>query len=142
MKKTNTATRHYGLYTAIMWVPTLLLLIPFIMTLSRDASDNPTVVLYVLFFLLFACLWIYYLVQWIYYRNVKLTEIQETTLAAVEVLWKDVFGFRCEVTMKGLPAVVTTKHVFHTFFANPLDEYSGKTIEIGYNEKRDEWIVL
>ncbi len=85
----------------------------------------------------------YYIYQWLYYRNVKLINIQNAEFCGTDSgCFKDI-GLRLYVNTDGARRVVTTRRVFGTgVFANSVDRYTCGDITVGYNADRGEWIVL
>ncbi|MBO4355271.1 MAG: hypothetical protein J5850_00260 [Clostridia bacterium] len=87
---------------------------------------------------------IYYLVQFLYYRKLVLTEVQTVKLEKTDTSYFRCIGFEVKVVLNGIETTVVTKHVFALGLVGPnlLDDYSGREAKIGYNASRDEWIVI
>ena len=82
--------------------------------------------------------------MFIYYKKVTLSNIQKVKLEKTDTSYFGSIGFEVTVEYNGKMITVTTKHVFSAGIVgvNNLDEYSGKTVQIGFDENKDEWIVL
>lgn len=87
---------------------------------------------------------IYYLVQYLYYRNVELSFVQEAVLGPTSTGMMRLVGFRTVVMINGVERAMTTKRVFNAsvYGVNPIDNYSGRTALVGYNAARDELVVI
>ena len=87
----------------------------------------------------------YYICQYVYYKRVKLTEVQDVKLEGTDT-WLRHIGFNIKVKVGIFEEVkeVTTKHVFFAeeITVNKVDEFVGKIAKVGYNKKRDELIVI
>ncbi|MBR6052748.1 MAG: hypothetical protein IKP55_03075 [Clostridia bacterium] len=82
--------------------------------------------------------------MFLHYRRVVLTDVQTVELTRTSTTYLQRVGFTVTVSVGGETREVTTPSVFlpGVFGPNLLDDYSGKTVEIGHDEKWDEWIVL
>ena len=149
MKKRNTAERYYRFSLIIFSVLAVAFIALFYLSmLAFDPSGLEKGDVVALFFIIEAIVWlpyvIYYLFQFIYYRNVSFTCIQRVKLDNTDTSFFRTIGFRVQVNVNGNPTWVSTKHVFSAGIigVNKLDDYAGQTVEIGYNKSRNEWIVL
>ena len=79
----------------------------------------------------------------VYYKNIKLTNIQVVKLEKTDTMFKAI-GFIIKVNINDKEKTITTKHVFSIGMigANLIDDYSGNNASIGYNKKKDEWIII
>ncbi|MBO4765923.1 MAG: hypothetical protein J5532_01320 [Lachnospiraceae bacterium] len=91
--------------------------------------------------ILFGVFFVYALVQYLYYRFVKLTDVQ-----AVEPTVGDCFmrmhSLCIYVDKEGETVAAQTKHIFGDWLILPLKDYVGKKRVAGYDRKRKKWIVL
>ena len=147
MKRNNTAARYYLyflFYSIFMLVFFGLLCSVLLLPLNKAAEGSELVVLAVFLMLVAVGYFGYALIQYLTYRNAKFIHIQRVKLDKVETLWRDLHGFVIVVEIDGEWKSVSTKHVFGSalFAANHLDQYSGRIVEVGYIEKKDEWVVL
>ncbi len=144
MKRNNTAA-HYYQY-AMFWSIVLLVLCGLIclLLLLPAPAKAESIGLSVLIMLFSGGYFTYILIQYLTYTHVKFSHIQNVKLDKVETIWRDMHGFTIVVKIDGDSISVSTKHVFGSalFAPNHLDQYSGRTVEVGYFEKRDEWVVL
>jgi hypothetical protein len=145
MKRENAAKRYYKKNMIIfiaVFVPLTLISCIFPIAYMREGE-------------LFAILWfapitivlisfpfiIYYTVQYIHYANVYFTEIQMAEVLDCDTIQRGrfgpVIGFFVRVQHKGKTVTVCTKHVHQR-----ADGYIGSRVEVGYNPRRKEWIVL
>ena len=96
-------------------------------------------------FLIFGSILAYYIYQYVYYKRVKLTEVQEVKLEGIDTLFRNI-GFNIKVKVGFFEEIkeVTTKHVFLVgeINVNKVGDFAGKMAKVGYNKKRDEWIVI
>lgn len=144
MRRRNTAEKYYKFVLIVLLSLTLFFVI---LTASITISLSQQRELLPLLFvpLIYLPFTVYYLVQYIHYRNVELTNVQTTTLGKTSTsISTKAVGFEAAVYVCGVRTTVITKRVFFPVFVgiNVMDEYSGATVEIGYDEKRNEWIVL
>lgn len=149
MKNKNTAEKYYGLMLIIISITTsFLFLLLLSLLLGFDRSDNAVrayLSLYIIFFLIVGITLVYYICQYVYYKRVKLTEVQEVKLEGIDTCFR-MIGFNIKVNVGIFEEIkeVTTKHVFFVgeISANKVDDFAGKIAKVGYNKKRDEWIVI
>ena len=91
--------------------------------------------------ILFGVFFVYALVQYLYYRFVKLTDVQ-----VVEPTVGDCFmrmhSLNINVYSDGQMLSRQTKHIFGDALILPLKDYVGKKRVAGYDRKRKKWIVL
>ena len=87
---------------------------------------------------------IYYLVQYLHYKNAELEDVGEAKLVRTHTNSFRMIGFIAELQQDGQTREVTTKHVFNAakYGPNLLDDYCGKTVRWGYERGRNEYIVL
>ena len=148
MQKSNTAARYYRFALLIYSAVVLLYLLLFAgVTVAVYASgDDGSSFLYgggvLLLFWLPAE--IYLLAQYLHYKKVVLADVQTVKLERTDTSFMRCIGFETTVTVDGIRTTVITKHVFGAgmYGVNLLDDYAGKTVEIGRDARRDEWIVL
>jgi hypothetical protein len=84
---------------------------------------------------------IYYVWQLVHYANVYFAEIQMAEVLDCDTVQHGRFGpyvgFFVRVQHNGKTATVCTKHVHQR-----ADGYIGSRVEVGFDPKRYEWIVL
>ncbi len=152
MKRKNTAEKYYGycwkLLIVLCLVTALLCILPVILLLESEeipASEmTPMLIFFATLALIFIVPAVYYLIQYLYYRKVELTDVQEVFLAKTSTSQLRQVGFEIEVEQGGMTRRVTTKRVFSADRMGPtkLDDYSGRMATVGYNAGRDEFIVI
>ena len=153
MERKNTAEQYYGycwkLLLVLCLVTVLLCFLPlaFMMLGDEDFTSSeivPMVISFGALALIFIVPAVYYLIQYLYYRKVELTDVQEVFLAKTSTSQFRQIGFEVEVTEGGVTRTVTTKRVFSADRMGPtkLDDYSGRMATVGYNAGRDEYIVI
>ena len=148
MKKTNTAEKYYKSSFILFAVTTVAICsitaVAAIIFYAIGDNGSPFLICTAAFCLIMLPLAIYYLTQFIYYKNVTLSQIQQVKMEKTDTSYLRSIGFTLTVDHNGKKITVKTKHVFSAGIigANTIDDYSGKLAEIGYDEKRDEWIVL
>ncbi len=145
MKRENAAKRYYEKNMIIIiavFVPLTLISCIFPLAYMREGE-------------LFAILWfapimlalisfpfiIYYTVQYNHYANVYFTDIQTVEVLDCDTIQRGrlgpAIGFFVRVQHKGKTATVCTKHIHQR-----ADGYIGSRVEVGFDPKRYEWIVL
>ena len=145
MKRENAAKRYYRknmIVFIVIFVPLTLLSFFFPLVYTREAKE-------------FATLWslpiiiasvsfpfiIYYTVQFIHYANVYFTDIQAAEVFDCDTIHRGRYGtfigFFVRVQHNGEKMAVCTKHVHQV-----ADGYVGSQVEVGFDPKRMEWIVL
>ena len=143
MRRRNTAEKYYKV--ELIGTVSLTILF-FAVLLSVIIIPSPEYLPLLFIPLIYLPFTIYYLVQYIYYRNVTLTNVQTTTLGRVNPsIIRRLAGFEAAVYVCGVRMTVVTKRVFSNSLVGDVNlahRYSGATVEIGYDEKRNEWIVL
>ena len=84
---------------------------------------------------------IYYVWQFIHYANACFIDIQTAEVLDCDTIqygrFGPVIGFFVRVQHKGKTATVCTKHIHQR-----ADGYIGSRVEVGFDPKRCEWIVL
>ncbi|MBO6061289.1 MAG: hypothetical protein J6P98_04150 [Clostridia bacterium] len=153
MEIKNTAEKYYGYCFKLLLILAVataaIFAVPLLaayFTGEMDAEEM-TFVCWVLGATLGLCFVIptvYYLVQFLYYRKVELTDVQEALLSGTSTGHSRAIGFRAEIEVDGVTRSIITKRVFSADRMSPtkLDDYAGKVKRIGYNRDRDEFIVL
>ncbi len=144
MRRHNTAEKYYKAGLIVLISLTALFFAVLLFAVIIPSPEFLPLMLVPLIYLPFN---VYYLVQYIYYNNVTLTNVRTTTLGkASPFVIRGVVGFEAPVYVCGVRTMVTTKRVFSFNFigsgVNYWSIYSGATVEIGYDENRGEWIVL
>lgn len=148
MKKISTAEKYYRSALILFAVTPLCLgvVLSFIGILFYVLSENgsPFLIAAAALMVIFLPFIVYYLSLFIYYKKVTLSNIQKVKLEKTDTSYFGSIGFEVTVEYNGKMITVTTKHVFSAGIVgvNNLDEYSGKTVQIGFDENKDEWIVL
>lgn len=153
MEIKNTAEKYYGycfkLLLILAFATAAVVAVPLLaayFTGEMDAEEMTFVywTLGITIGLCFIVPTIYYLVQFLYYRKVELTDVQEALLSGTSTGHSRAIGFRAEIEVDGVVRTITTKRVFTADRMGPtrLDDYAGKVKRIGYNRDRDEFIVL
>lgn len=153
MKRINTAEVFYREQLTLLGIITVILFaaafLPFCGSIGKLGGDDLGVVIFALavcFGPLFVIMGIY-LARYIHYRNVELTDIQTVKLERVYTKRMSyTMGFVIDVTYNGrvhrgaqTSAVFMTRNMLGSL---AVDNYSGMSAEVGYDEKKDEWIVL
>ena len=148
MQKSNTAAGYYRFALILNSAVALLFLLLFagVAVFVYASGDDGRSFLYAGGLLLLCLLpsVLYFLVQYIHYKKVMLTDVQTVRLERTDTSFGRLVGFEVTVSVGGTRATVVTKHVFGAGMCgvNLLDDYAGKTAEIGRDAQRDEWIVL
>ena len=95
---------------------------------------------------LYGAILVYELIQYLRFRNMLFTDVQEVKLERVSPGgFSRTVGFETEVTRDGGKLTVTTRRVFRVspFFGRlSLDRFAGQDCKVGFNEKSGEWVVL
>ena len=149
MKNQNTAEKYYGFTLVIVSVVAFISLFLLLPLFGFDGSEGNAMGTYLSFcivcFLTVGSILTYYIYQYIYYKRVKLTEVQEVKLEGTST-WFRMVGFNIKVKVGIFEEIkdVTTKHVFLVgeVSVNKVDDFAGKIAKVGYDKKRDEWIVI
>lgn len=149
MKNQNTAEKYYGFTLVIVSVVAFFSLFLLLPLFGFDGSEGNAMGTYLSFcivcFLTVGSILAYYIYQYIYYKRVKLTEVQEVKLEGTST-WFRMVGFNIKVKVGIFEEIkdVTTKHVFFVgeVTVNKVDDFAGKMAKVGYDKKRDEWIVI
>ena len=149
MKNQNTAEKYYGFVLVIISISTFTSLFLLLPLFGIDGSEGNAWGAYLSFciicFLFFGSILAYYIYQYVYYKRVKLTDVQEVKLEGIDTWFRNV-GFNIKVKVGLFEEIkeVTTKHVFLVgeVSVNKVDDFAGKMAKVGYNKKRDEWIVI
>ena len=149
MKNQNTAEKYYGFTLVIVSVVAFISLFLLLPLFGFDGSEGNAMGTYLSFcivcFLTVGSILTYYIYQYIYYKRVKLTEVQEVKLEGTST-WFRMVGFNIKVKVGIFEEIkdVTTKHVFFVgeVTVNKVDDFAGKMAKVGYDKKRDEWIVI
>ena len=149
MKNQNTAEKYYGFVLVIMSILTFISLFLLLPLIGFDGSKGKGWGTYLSFciicFLTVGSILTYYIYQYVYYKRVKLTEVQEVKLEGIDTWFRNI-GFNIKVKVGLFEEIkeVTTKHVFFVgeVSVNKVDDFAGKMAKVGYNKKRDEWIVI
>lgn len=106
-------------------------------------SVGPVLIFVALFY---GALTAYNLIQYLRFKNMLFTDVQEVKLERVTVGGFTRFvGFEIEVTRGGVREQAAVKPVFHTsslFGGLTLDKFAGREYKVGFNEKSGEWVVL
>lgn len=146
MKRENAAKRYYKNNMIIMiavFAP--LVFLSYLLPLSFIISRGPDYAILWIFPIIMTIaplpFIIYYAVQYIHYANVYFTEIQMAEVFDCDTIQKGRFGpfigFFVRIQHKGKTATDCTKHVHQR-----ADGYIGSRVEVGFDPKRYEWIVL
>ena len=147
MKKTNTAARYYRHMCLVFGVIAALYILVFggiaVIFYVSGESGLPFLIAMIPVALLFLVPMAYALTRYLHYRDADFTDVQRVRLGRTDSLMRAV-GFEIEVVQGGKRVRAVTKRVFGVapFSPNRLDDYAGETAEVGYDEARDEWIVL
>ena len=149
MKRKNAAIGRY-LYFLLLYVGACLVTLLFgVIVLFMNIDKWPNYREFVVFPIIasiFIPFIIYNLAQLIYYKNVKFVDIQTTKILdcdTEEIRRGRLFGthtsiaFYVKVVQNGEKKTVLTKHA-----SDKVDGLINKCIEVGYNPRRKEWIVL
>ena len=153
MERKNTAEKYYGycwkLLIVLGLVTVLLCFLPLALMMLGDEDFTsseiaPLIISFGALALIFIAPAVYYLIQYLYYRKVELTDVQEVFLAKTNTSQLRQVGFEVEIEQGGVKRTVTTKRVFSADRMGPtkLDDYSGRMATVGYNAARDEFIVI
>lgn len=145
MKRENAAKRYYKknmILFIVIFMPITLLCCLFPLYYMRESPELavmwfiPSMVALVSFPFI-----IYYAVQFIYYANTCFTDIQAVEVLDCDTIQQGRFGpfigFFVRVQHKGKTVTVCTKHIHQR-----ADGYVGSQVEVGFDPKRYEWIVL
>ena len=149
MKIQNTVEKYYGfilvIISALAFISLFLLLPLFGFDGSEGNAKGSYLSFCIICFLVVGSILAYYIYQYVYYKRVKLTEVQEVKLEGIDT-WFRMIGFNIKVKVGIFEEIkeVTTKHVFFVgeISVNKVDDFAGKIAKVGYNKKRDEWIVI
>jgi hypothetical protein len=97
--------------------------------------------IYTLFFLPFD---IYYFYQWNYFKKLRPTNIQISTLDKVESNWMQYASFLVEMDINGQKKRISTMAIFRVgwFGPNSVGDYSMKKVRVGYDPNREIAVVL
>ncbi len=148
MKRKNAAIGRY-LYFLLLYVGAcFFLLLIGVIVLFMNIDKWPLyreLIVFPIIASIFLPFIIYNLAQMIYYMNVKFIDIQTTKIidCDTEEIRRGKFGtytsiaFYVKVVQNGEKKTVLTKHA-----SDKVDGLINKSIEVGYNPKRKEWIVL
>lgn len=149
MKRKNAAIGRY-LYFLLLYVGACFVVLLFgVIVLFMNIDKWPHYREFIVFSIIasiFVPLIIYNLAQMIYYMNVKFVDIQTTKIIdcdTEEIRRGRLFGtytsiaFYVKVVQSGEKKIVLTKHA-----SDKIDGLINKCIEVGYNPRRKEWIVL
>lgn len=87
---------------------------------------------------------LYYCFQWHHYATVNLTNIQRVTLREISSGFFKFVGFKVTLSIDGKERTFITKEVFNTsvFSRLSLENYLNQTVEVGYNEDREELVII
>ena len=150
MKQDNTAEKYYR-YTLVLSLalsfPFLLFLVPvFELAGTEGLNWGPYISFCIIIFLGYGSLLAYYIYQYVYYKRIKLTEVQDAKLESTDSFFRTI-GFNIKVKVGNDEKIkeVTTKHVFFVsglMSLNSVDDFSGKIAKVGYDENRDQWVVI
>ena len=147
MKQINTAGAYYRsalIAFGVIAASGCLLFAGLAAGLSASGADGGSFWYAAAFWLL---IWtpfgVYNAAQYRYYKTVTLSNLQSVEPNGTDTSFFRSVGLRATVDFRGTRTAVVTKHVFGAGLAGPnrIDDYIGRTVEIGYNEKKDEWIV-
>ena len=149
MKYKNTAEKYYGFTLVIISTVAFISLFLLLPLFALDGSGGNAWGTYLSFciicFLAVGSILAYYIYQYVYYKRVKLTEVQDVKLEGIDTWFRSV-GFNIKVKVGIFEEIkeVTTKHVFFVgeISVNKVDDYAGKVAKVGYDKKRDEWVVI
>ena len=149
MKIQNTVEKYYGFVLVIMSILafiSLFLLLPLFDLGEVEGNAKGSYLSFcIICFLAVGSILTYYIYQYVYYKRVKLTEVQEVKLEGIDT-WFRMIGFNIKVKVGIFEEIkeVTTKHVFFVgeISVNKVDDFAGKIAKVGYNKKREEWIVI
>lgn len=148
MKRKNAAIGRYLHFLLLYGGACFFLLLIGVIVLFMNIDKWPTFEAFVVFPIIasiFLPFIIYNLAQMIYYMNVKFVDIQTTKIidCDTEEIRRGRFGtytsiaFYVKVVQNGERKTVLTKHA-----SDKVDGLINKCIEVGYNPRRKEWIVL
>lgn len=88
---------------------------------------------------------VYFLINYIHYRYVKLERFCEAKLERVVRNGAyGLVGFMFETEVNGMRIETETKKVFSAepFHPNKIENYSCRTVKLGFDPKRSEYIVV
>lgn len=148
MKKKNTAELYYRWQLIAYGILAAVWLVIWLAFYGAVGSEGESGMRAALIFvsLLFGAILVYDLVQYLRYKNMRFTDIQEVKLEHVSGnCGRRSTGFDIEVEQNGEKRSVTTKRAFLTssLLGGPtLDKFAGYSYSVGYNEAGDEWVVL
>jgi hypothetical protein len=149
MKRNNTAKVYY-LYqfiaSAVLGAVWTLIAVAF---LSDDggSAEGGSYLGAVLSFIwaVFGSMTVYYLVQYLRFKNMRFTRVQQVKLEHTATgLFRRV-GFEVTVDIDGAAQKVQTKPVFcssRPWGRLSLDDYAGFYYDVGFCETSGEWVVL
>jgi hypothetical protein len=146
MKRENAAKRYYKKNMIIMiavFAP--LVLLSYLLPLSFIISRGPDYAILWMFSIIMTIVplpfIVYYVWQFVHYANACFIDIQTVEVLDCDTIQRGrfgpVIGFFVRVQHKGKTVTVCTKHVHQR-----ADGYIGSRVEVGYNPRRKEWIVL
>ena len=149
MKYKNTAEKYYGFTLVIISTTafiSLFLLLPLFDIAGIEGNAWGSYLSFcIVCFLVVGSFLAYYIYQYVYYKRVKLTEVQDVKLEGIDT-WFRIVGFNIKVKVGIFEEIkeVTTKHVFLVgeVSVNKVDDFAGKIAKVGYDKKRDEWVVI
>jgi hypothetical protein len=147
MKRKNAAIGRY-LYFLLLYVGAcFFLLLIGVIVLFMNIDKWPLyreLIVFPIIASIFLPFIIYNLAQMIYYMNVKFVDIQKTKIidCDTEEIHRrratfTYIAFYVKVIQNGEKKIVLTKHA-----NDKVDGLLNRYIEVGYNPKRKEWIVL
>ena len=144
MEQANTAEKYFKLQALLMLLP-LTICVTSVIAMIAEHETGLAVLMAVLFSPVLGA-FVFFTYQAIYYRRVELTDIQTVKLDGMRTFgaW-NLAGFEIKVVRGGREEYAATKRVFVSggiINLTPLADYAGKYKRVGYNAKRDEWIVL
>ncbi|MBP5407620.1 MAG: hypothetical protein J6Y42_00590 [Bacilli bacterium] len=149
MKYKNTAEKYYGFSLVIISTATFFSLFMMLPLFYLDGVEGNAWGTYlsfcIIYMLVFGSILAYYIYQYVYYKRVKLTEVQNVKLEGTDTWFRNVaFKMKVKVGIFEEVKEVSTKHVFLVgeISVNKVDDFSGKIAKVGYNKQRDEWIVI
>ncbi len=149
MKRNNTATVYYlspFIASAVLGAVWTLIAVAF---LSDDggSAEGGSYLGAVLSFIwaVFGSMTVYYLVQYLRFKNMRFTRVQQVKLEHTATgLFRRV-GFEVTVDIDGAAQKVQTKPVFcssRPWGRLSLDDYAGFYYDVGFCETSGEWVVL
>lgn len=148
MQTSNTAAKYYRFALILYSAAALLYLLLFAgvaaVTYASGEDGGPFLYGGGVLLLFWLPAEIYLLAQYLHYKKVILADMQTVKLERTDTSLMRRIGFEATVTVGGVRTTIVTKHVFGAgmYGVNLLDDYAGKTVEIGRDVRRDEWIVL